>query len=140
MHLRHPPLREVPRCRPRLRLVAHDRAHGCLDTTVPVAVSAVDPVVAGLVGLGVHDGVDDLLGEQPEQRLDVHHPVSRLRYRVCQYPHSGPRPFPHPVLCGDSRLQDRDRFLVFTTRRRHAYTNISDAIDKSSMPKISCWN
>lgn len=36
-----------------------------------VAVSAVRPAAAQLVGLGVHHGVHDLLGEAPEQLLHV---------------------------------------------------------------------
>ena len=41
----------------------------CLEAAVPVAVPDVGPIAAELVGLLVHDGVHDLLGEQPEQRL-----------------------------------------------------------------------
>lgn len=41
----------------------------CLVAVIPVAVPAVGPIAAELVGLLVHDGVHDLLGEQPEQRL-----------------------------------------------------------------------
>lgn len=36
-----------------------------------VAVAAVRPAAAQLVGLGVHHGVHDLLGEAPEQLLHV---------------------------------------------------------------------
>lgn len=37
----------------------------------PVAVAAVRPTAAQLVGLGVRHGVDDLLGEAPEQLLHI---------------------------------------------------------------------
>lgn len=66
-----------------------ERAHARLERAVAVAVPAVGPIAAELVGPLVHDGVDHLLGEQPEQRLDVDHPVGRprdgglLRHRVC---------------------------------------------------------
>lgn len=65
------------------------RARARLERAVAAAVPAVGPVAAELVGLLVHDGVDHLLVEQPEQRLDVDHPVGRprdgglLRHRVC---------------------------------------------------------
>lgn len=75
--------------RPELGDSQVERAHARLEAAVPVAVPAVGPIAAELVGLLVHDGVHDLLGEQPEQRLDVDHPVGRprdgglLRHRVC---------------------------------------------------------
>lgn len=75
--------------RPELGDSQVERAHARLEAAVPVAVPAVGPIAAELVGLLVHDGVDHLLGEQPEQRLDVDHPVGRprdgglIRHRVC---------------------------------------------------------
>ena len=53
--------------RPELGDSQVERAHACLEAAVPVAVPAVGPIAAELVGLLVHDGVDNLLGEQPEQ-------------------------------------------------------------------------
>lgn len=38
---------------------------------IPVAVAAVRPAAAQLVGLGVHYRIHDLLGEAPEQLLHV---------------------------------------------------------------------
>ena len=38
---------------------------------IPVAVAAVRPAAAQLVGLGVHHRIHDLLGEAPEQLLHV---------------------------------------------------------------------
>ena len=75
--------------RPELGDSQVERAHARLERAVAVAVPAVGPLAAELVGLLVHDGVDHLLGEQPEQRLDVDHPVGRprdgglIRHRVC---------------------------------------------------------
>ena len=75
--------------RPELGDSQVERAHARLERAVAVAVPAVGPIAAELVGLLVHDGVDHLLGEQPEQRLDVDHPVGRprdgglIRHRVC---------------------------------------------------------
>lgn len=78
---------EAPR--PELGDSQVERTDVCLEAAVPVAVPVVGPIAAELVGLLVHDGVHDLLGEQPEQRLDVDHPVGRprdggvLQHRVC---------------------------------------------------------
>lgn len=75
--------------RPELGDSQVELAHACLEAAVPVAVPAVGPIASELVGLLVHDGVHDLLGEQSEQRLDVDHPVGRPRddgllwHRVC---------------------------------------------------------
>lgn len=50
---------------PQHRLASTDQ------TAIPVAVSAVRPSTAQLVGLGVHHGVHDLLGEPAKQLLHV---------------------------------------------------------------------
>ena len=47
------------------------RADAGGERPLAVAVSAVRPAAAQLVGLGVHHGVHDLLGEAPEQLLHV---------------------------------------------------------------------
>lgn len=47
------------------------RADAGGERPLAVAVSAVPPATAELVGLGVHHGVHDLLGETPEQLLHV---------------------------------------------------------------------
>lgn len=41
------------------------------ETALPVAVAAVRPAAARLIGLGVRHGVHDLLGESAEQLLHV---------------------------------------------------------------------
>ena len=43
----------------------------CSVGVLPVAVSAVRPAAAELVGLGVNHGVHDLLGESAKQLLHV---------------------------------------------------------------------
>lgn len=47
------------------------RAHAGGERPLAVAVAAVHPAAAQLVGLRVHHGVHDLLGEAPEQLLHV---------------------------------------------------------------------
>ena len=47
------------------------RADAGGEAALPVAVAAVRPAPAQLVGLGVHHRVHDLLGEAPEQLLHV---------------------------------------------------------------------
>lgn len=47
------------------------RADAGGEQPLALAVSAVRPAAAQLVGLGVHHGVRDLLGEAPEQVLHV---------------------------------------------------------------------
>ena len=54
-----------------LRDAQRQRADAGGEITLPVAVSAVRPAAVQLVGLGVHHGVDDLLGEAPVQLLYV---------------------------------------------------------------------
>lgn len=137
-------LEDVPgeeAARPELGGSQVERARARPERADAVAVPAVGPIAAELVGLLVHDGVDHLLGEQPERRLDVDHPVGRprdgglLRHRVRLYLHSGPCPFPEPVLCSDSRFWDRGRLRLAVSRRR-AYTNISAAIFSPKSIKI----
>ena len=57
--------------RPELGDSQVERAHARLERAVAVAVPAVGPAAAQLVGLRVHHGVHDLLGEAPEQLLHV---------------------------------------------------------------------
>lgn len=47
------------------------RSHAGGGAVLAVSVSAVGPAAARLVGLRVHHGVHDLLGEAPEQLLHV---------------------------------------------------------------------
>lgn len=54
-----------------LRDAQRQRADAGGERPLAVAVSAVRPAPAQLVGLGVHHGVHDLLGEAPEQLLHV---------------------------------------------------------------------
>lgn len=54
-----------------LRDAQRQRADAGGEAALPVAVAAVRPAAAQLVGLGVHHGVYDLLGEAPEQLLHV---------------------------------------------------------------------
>lgn len=54
-----------------LRDARRQRADSGGERPLAVAVSAVRPAPAQLVGLGVHHGVRDLLGEAPEQVLHV---------------------------------------------------------------------
>ena len=54
-----------------LRDAQRQRADACGEAALPVAVSAVGPATAQLVGLGVHHGVHDLLGEAPEHVVNA---------------------------------------------------------------------
>lgn len=54
-----------------LRDAQRQRADAGGEGPLPVAVSAVRPATAQLVGLGVHHGVHDLLGEPAKQLLYV---------------------------------------------------------------------
>lgn len=47
------------------------RADARGEAALPIAVAAVRPAPAQLVGLGVHRCVDDLLGESAKQLLHV---------------------------------------------------------------------
>ena len=74
------------------------------ERPLAVAVSAVRPATAQLVGLGVHRGVHDLFGESGEQLPHVDGAVAEtghgeyVRRRVLQDLHSDLRPFPEPVV------------------------------------------
>lgn len=54
-----------------LRDAQRQRADAGGEAALPVAVAAVRPAAAQLVGLGVHHRIHDLLGEAPEQLLNV---------------------------------------------------------------------
>lgn len=54
-----------------LRDAQRQRADAGGEAALPVAVAAVRPAAAQLVGLGVHYRIHDLLGEAPEQLLHV---------------------------------------------------------------------
>ncbi len=51
--------------------VLRQRADAGGEVVLPVAITAVRPAAAQLVGLGVHCGVHDLLGESAKQLLHV---------------------------------------------------------------------
>lgn len=63
-----------------LRDAQRQRADAGGEAALPVAVAAVRPAAAQLVGLGVHHGVYDLLGEAPEQLLHVDGTVVEPRH------------------------------------------------------------
>ena len=64
-----------------LRDARRQRADAGSERPLAVAVSAVRPAPAQLVGLGVHHGVHDLLGEAPEQVLRVDGAVVETGHR-----------------------------------------------------------
>lgn len=51
------------------------RSHAGGGAVLAVAVAAVRPAAAQLVGLGVHHGVHDLLGEPAQQLLHIDGPA-----------------------------------------------------------------
>lgn len=59
-----------------LRDAQRQRADAGGEAALPVAVAAVRPAAAQLVGRGVHHRIHDLLGEAPEQLLHVVAPSS----------------------------------------------------------------
>lgn len=99
-----------------LRDAQRQRADAGGEITLPVAVSAVRPAAAQLVGLGVHHGVDDLLGEAPVSSCMSMAPSSK-----------------RGMTSVSGVGSDKISIAAFVKRRPgcHPFTNIFDAIEIS---------